>query len=531
MPIELKKEPVKINEVIGEDFSQTLVEGDIIVPDVKPDILRILQVDGTALVNSKEIQQDKIIVDGTVNFKILYVPDESQQEDLSGTGIKSIYANSSFSHEVALKGAQQNMIAQIESDIEHIDFKVLNGRKLNLKAVVSVDCKVTNTFELEMVTDIDGEEDVQVLRKNVKAFSSVAEDENEFVVREELEVPSGKPSIQDLLKMDVKITGKDVKLINNKVVVKGELNVCTLYAGDISEQPIQFMEHEIPFTEIFDVDGVREDMYCELDYAVQDVYFQVREDSDGDTRVVGIEATVNAHTKVSEWLALDVVADAYSPYADIAMETKTYKIDEMIDDQRAQTTLKEIIELPADIPDIVQVYNVITKPYISETKVETGKVVIEGVIDTYILYLADNTDNPIFSYKQEVPFKHSIDVNNVTPEMTCDVKVEVDHCSYNLNAGSEVEVRYTVATDLKVIRSTEVGLVTQAELTPVAEAQTAQRPSIVLYFVQKNDTLWKVAKQYRTTVQDIQAVNKLENADNISLGQQLLIPKIQQKCG
>ncbi|MDK2799359.1 MAG: hypothetical protein PWP27_1241 [Clostridiales bacterium] len=526
MALELTKELININEVVTEDFSQTLVEGDIIVPDVKPDILRILQVDGVATITNKEVQQDKVVIDGIVNFKILYVPDESES---SGVSIKSINANSNFTHQIEIKSARQNMKAQVESDIEHIEFKMLNSRKINVKAIVSMDCKVVNTLSLYMVTDITGEEDIQILRKNVKTYNVIAENDEQFIISEDMEIPAGKPSIKDILKVDQKITGKDIKVINDKVVVKGELNICTLYIGDMDDNSIQFMEHEIPFTEVFDMDEAKEGMHCELECEVQDFYFNVKEDSDGEPRVLGIEATLSAVARASESIAIDVVADTYSPYIDINIEKKTYNIDEVVDNSKTQTTIKEIIDLPADVPDILQIYNVITKPYITETTVENGKVVVEGVIDAYILYLADNEENPVYSHKQEIPFKHSIEVKNAAPDMACDVKLDITHCSYSMNAGSEVEIRCIVGIDSKIVKTSKVELITKAEAAPTETADAKEHPSIVIYFVQEGDTFWNIAKKYCTTIQEIIKVNELENVNTLHQGQQLFIPKKRKK--
>ena len=46
MSLETVKESAKISYVIGEDSTQTIVEHDIIVPDVNPDVARILLLDG-----------------------------------------------------------------------------------------------------------------------------------------------------------------------------------------------------------------------------------------------------------------------------------------------------------------------------------------------------------------------------------------------------------------------------------------------------------------------------------------------------
>jgi len=46
MSLELVRESTKVNYVVGEELAQTIVEHDIIVPDVNPDVARILLIDG-----------------------------------------------------------------------------------------------------------------------------------------------------------------------------------------------------------------------------------------------------------------------------------------------------------------------------------------------------------------------------------------------------------------------------------------------------------------------------------------------------
>ena len=51
--MELIKESIGINETVHKGSTQTMIEGDIIVPDTKPDILKVLQVDGIACITKK----------------------------------------------------------------------------------------------------------------------------------------------------------------------------------------------------------------------------------------------------------------------------------------------------------------------------------------------------------------------------------------------------------------------------------------------------------------------------------------------
>lgn len=53
--MELVKENVTVNQVSCKGDTQVLVDEDIIVPDVKPDILKILQLDAVSCITNKEI--------------------------------------------------------------------------------------------------------------------------------------------------------------------------------------------------------------------------------------------------------------------------------------------------------------------------------------------------------------------------------------------------------------------------------------------------------------------------------------------
>ena len=67
----LVKDSILINEVAGQNSCEVNVEGDIIVPDVKPDILKILQLDAVSCITNKEITNGRVNVTGRVDLKIV----------------------------------------------------------------------------------------------------------------------------------------------------------------------------------------------------------------------------------------------------------------------------------------------------------------------------------------------------------------------------------------------------------------------------------------------------------------------------
>jgi LysM repeat protein len=49
--------------------------------------------------------------------------------------------------------------------------------------------------------------------------------------------------------------------------------------------------------------------------------------------------------------------------------------------------------------------------------------------------------------------------------------------------------------------------------------------SIVVYVVQPEDTLWKIAKKFNTTIEELVKINSIEEPDKLVSGQKLIISR------
>ncbi len=516
--MKLIKDAISINETVYRDFSEVAVEGDIIVPDVKPDILKILQVDANSSISGKQLQNGYMTISGKVNLKILYIPDKADE------AVKSIVTAFDFSHRIENSKISDDMQVFTECDVAKVDFSLLNSRKLNVKTSVVVECSAMRNKNIEVVTDIENDTYTEVAKTPFNVYNVLSDTEEEFVVKDSLEVPSGKMSIKDVLKVDCRISDKELKAVTGKIVGKGIVNVCVLYVGESGN--IEFMELDIPFTEVFGAPEVTENSKCEIYYSIADVYYEVCEDSDGDNRVVNLEILVSAQVRAGDNLTMEIVNDFYCPGFETRLKRESNTLSSVVYQTGTQNTLREIIAVDASLPQITGVYNVITKAYMTKTAVANGKISAEGVVDCYILYLADNVDNPVFSYKKEIPFSYVIDAPNCTAGMNCEINADVEHSSYSLNMANEVELRCILALDVKVFDEKMIELISDAEVT---ELSSEQKMGIVIYFVQKGDSLWKIAKRYCVAVEDIVKMNNIDPEAQLMVGQQLIIPVSRKK--
>ena len=48
---------------------------------------------------------------------------------------------------------------------------------------------------------------------------------------------------------------------------------------------------------------------------------------------------------------------------------------------------------------------------------------------------------------------------------------------------------------------------------------------MTIYFVKPGDSLWKIAKRFKSTVNEIANINEIENENMINIGDKLYIPR------
>ena len=515
MSLELLKEAIRVNNLLGEDTTQTVVENDIIVPDTKPDIARVLLLVGDAFITGCDAGTDRVLVSGSVICKILYISDDEEKS------VKSIASNIPFSYNVDMPNARPGMRCRAKGNVEHMEYNLLNGRKINIKGIINVLCKVFEELDKEYSSAVSGAEGIQMLKDRVTVGSFLGSNKVNYVIKEEMEVPSSKPAIVELLRSDAKFSSKEFKVSDGKIIVNGDISIASLYIGDDETRSMQYMEHEIPFTQFVDLDEVDDDSIISVDYELTDYKVEAVEDSDGEMRCISAEASINIYVDANTRKEIELLSDAYCPKEKVVLDKQNLSMDEMFAENKSQIIIKDILNLDDCKPEVAEIFNVMCKHNISECKIEDDKVCIEGSDQNNILYLANSDEQPVFCFKKEIPFKHMVDIKGLCDNMKCYSDLDLEHCNYSMVSSNQVEIRTVIGVDCRVYTKSSLPVITKITESTIDEKKSM--PSIIIYFAQPGDTLWKIAKKYNTTVDDILKMNNIQDKDLIMPGQQIVI--------
>lgn len=517
MSFSIKNKVLKAGEVSYEGFSQVYVETDVIVPDIKPDIIKILQTDMRPVVTNYRCQNNKLLIDGEIYCGVIYLADSAV--------IKSINTVQSFNHAVNIDSYSDDMTVFIQCEMESAEHKLINSRKFSLKALVGLDISAERMLSFDVPIDIEDEENCCYALKNpFKTYSKIKVGENSFSVKESLEVPNGKPSIAEVLNVNVAVRDAECKSTGGKLMLQGKCSVYTLYCSDEPGNTIEYMEHEFNFSEIIELfDDNSEYSKFNLDFFVFGIDSVVLENSDGDNRILLVEPNIKAVVKCDYCLESEFITDIYSTKKEIELEKKKITLSELIEENQTQISIKDTLMQNGNL-EIVKVYNVSAKPHLSGARYENSSVFIDGVLDIDLMCITGDVSNPICNLYKEIPFSHTMAVSLYDDDIICDVDLSVDHVSYNMNLGGEVDLRAVLAANVKMIKKQPFEYIVNITENEIQSSDSDNGYYIRVYFVSKGDTFWEIAKKYRVTVDDIMRINGFETNHELKMGQKIVIP-------
>lgn len=519
MSNELIKERIVLNQNIGRETTQILLEGDIIVPDVKPDIAVLLKTDGDVFFDKTDVLTDRINFFGKLNVRILYLAKGNDK------AIHSIAMSAPIEDFIHMDGVLPEMWVGLNVCIANIEYRVLNDRKISYRAVVEIGVCAESKCEYDVVTGIYDMPETQLKKGMLNVNRTVENRDDRFIVKDDLSVPPGKPNIKEILQTNITIMNKEVKVAAGRVSISGELLVSTLYKGDDDESIIEFMEHEVPFNGAIDASGAKDTMFADAQLKVSDQYIQARPNEDGEDRIVEIEISVGASVKVTSQSEVEILEDAYCINKNLALKKEHINYPKLICRNKNQYPVKEIVTLEADLPDMLQIFRVSGTVVIDQTSVIEDKVIVDGVIHTDILYIASNDDAPLYNYKTVIPYKQIVETKGAMPHMEVSVETCIDHVGFNMLSEKEVELRYLLSFNTKVTDNKQDSIISDIEFIDIDKCVLDKMASMVIYVVQPGDTLWNIAKKYNASVEDLVSVNDIEDPNKIYPGQKLLVIK------
>ena len=519
MSVELIKKPITLDEMTQKESAQVIKERDLIVPDGKPDMQSVVQLDGEVCIDQIDVTQDRVMYKGRINVCILY-------RTVGNT--KCIYTmKGSIPIEdfMMVDGIDKDQRVDFDYCIEHMSYNILNERKINVKAIMEMTVTATGCKETSVITDVHTEGQVETKEDEIEIVSLCNEKEDKQIVKQDLTVTANKPCIGEILKTFVQIQDEQIKRTDSELKYNGMLEVVTMYkvAGD---DDIQIISHRIPFEGTIDSPQEDEEMYWDCSLTAEPSYAQVATDYDGEDRIIECEFIVTAKYKTYNKASYDTVSDLYCPGKNISTKEKKLDYMNLKDKVKLEIPKKEAIAITDEMPDDVEVFSVEVKPTVEDKHIENGKVMLDGILECKLLLLSKNEDqNDVQTMVNMVPFTQTVDIDKEPEKSIIMPCVKAKDVKVYAQTRREIVIEYLLECMVEVFEQCTLNVLEEVDIDDMSKEELDAYPSMTVYQVKKGDNLWNLAKRFNTTVKDIEQLNDLDASDALREGQKIIILK------
>lgn len=510
MVVNTIKENLRVNKKVATRREIIFVEGDVIVPDAKPDVLNVICTSGVVCIYKKEIIDEKIKIEGSLDTYIMYMTDDSKERT------RGINTSLDISEVINISNINSEMESIVNTNIKEIEAKVINERKISIKATIELNIEVFCKEEISIVNTLENADEIKMLQEQLCVNSLVGSGETKIYAKDNISIDN-IDNLVEILKLEVGIGNKDIKISYNKVLTKAEAEIKMMYLTE--DNRINKTISKIPIIGFVDIQDINEGNSCDIHYEIRNI---VVKPNSVEEHSIYVEMEINVTVTAYEEKTINIIQDLYSPSEKIEFNKKTIRT---IAEKREISGTKEISErLKIEELQGRNMIDVDIVPNIMKQNIMGDKISYNGEIELRFMLMGE--DSQIMLKRERIPFDYDIENIDNGENLNVNTSVEVENQDFIIQEGGEVLANVKMGMHTSLDRNININTIDEVQTNGEREEQDY---SIIMYVVKKDDTLWKIAKMFGSTVDDIARVNGIEDENTIFPGQKLFIPRYKRR--
>lgn len=518
MSLNLREQRMELFKPKGNHMIQMTFDEDVNVPDIKPDVDRILQTNAQVFIINEDLLQDRVVIQGELKANVLYLPLNDKKP------IHSVDLVFPFEESVNVDGVRGQDHVYCLSNIEDLSVQLINSRKVHLKALLQLKMEVHEKNEAYITTDVEAAKDVEKKMLSTNLCQLRESKKDTFKIKDEIGIPQGKPNIMEIVWHEVSLQNNEFRLVDGKMNLRGTLHLAALYFSEDQEANLEFVENDITFNGLLDCDGCYESMILDVQMNISDENVQIMPDLDGEERVISIEVDTKVDIRVYQEEEVFALADVYSLEKDLQVKREPVTYQKLLYKNQSQANIRESILVEDVSKEILQVYYTSGTCSIENIEFTNDNMNVEGVLFAKVMFVAADDHMPINVFEAAIPFEHQIDLKGLGERSLVGITPRINYIGCTMIGAKEIEIRCTLQMNVLVFDENVIDNIVTIEEKPLDMKLFHAIPGIVGYVVKDQESIWDIAKKYRTTIDSIRRTNHLDN-DIIHRGDALIIVK------
>jgi len=514
MELDLRSVPVVVRSPHGVGFGSTNVESEIIISDIKPDIARVLMSDAEVKSSKCEVKMGRVTVSGDVDAVVFYAATTRDQP------VRAVSSMIPYSIDIMIEGALPQMKCEIAVRATILEAKAMNARKIKVRIYVESFARVYGIKPRQVISDIQGVDDVQMVRSTGVIPTFAGEVEDSFNVSETYNLPATSLPIWEVLMSKVAIKNPTISQNAGYAEVSGQGVVTIFYTEDAENGKLKKLDFGIPVNGVIRVADLEDATDLKLNTSVLSKNIIATEDETGELKNFKVDLEVMASVEGYSEQEVDTIEDAFAPGMGMTVQKSDMKLESKNIAASGGFSINGSMPIDENLPDVVEI--VLTDCTIKECQVvkNGNKAVISGTMDMKVLYNGNEEDG-MRGVNQDVSFEREVDLpsNDVGDDL--DVKIDVVESSCTASSPKTLEPR---------IEATYIIVDYKSSASNMAENITLRDPEnkmnsddVVVYIAKGGENAWDIAKKHLVKIEDVIGVDGMPLQSILEQGEKVII--------
>ena len=528
------------------------VEGELRIAENLPPLAKINWGGFEAESPELTVYEDLLVISGKVYPYLIYQTSpgvnrreteaeggEIQDQELERLECGARWINEAgvgYEERIAIPGLRPGMVVEIDLSPSNATFEETGPGLLHFSGLLEAKAHALDNQDIQVVSEVIAQppSKVNVIKEPVK-LEEVLEIKKETIpLQTPLVLSNLKPGTARILTYQARPVGINYEVGRNKIFIKGFLDVAMVYVGcDDDGRPTEIFAHEwnrssgtaAPFETVIPVDATDMDLTIIPRVKLRNSKLEMK-----TPREMRYRVDLECEATLSRVIQKEVVTDAESGGDQVIDVLKhLLNFEENLGEKTGFITLETAIALPGgENPERLLLWEGSLRDLTLEAAED--KVLVDGSLDLRLIYAADDGDGSKVQVAcwdrpsaTSIPLAGIIEFPNIQRGTLLRAQTQIDSLNLELTGAGTVQVNATVL--LRVMARAPRALMALQDCAAVEPVDPSTRPSMMFYVVQPGDSLWKIARQYQTTLEVLARTNQIANPDRIYIGQKLLIPK------
>ncbi len=513
MELKLTHDTIEVNEVVFDARVEQSVELDCLLPDYCPNVFKVLKCKMVPKMTSGRVMGNEVVIDGIATIFVVYICEETNQ-------VRSFSQRLPFSKTVALKSACENPSLSVSMQCEYLNCRGVNSRRFDIRGAIGISLRVSDQRQETVVSDAEGA-GVQKQQSSMKMDGECRQACKSFTVREELELPNGNDSIASVLYHHETSRVDDVKVIANKVIVKGEIQIHVAYCPLGDEADPQTVEYSVPVSQIIDLAGVDDRFSCDVRFEVACAELEPKTTMDGESKIISAELSVNCICTCIMETEKELIRDLYSTNYECELEYKKIALRRSFTLPAMTSMVQASIDTPNE--EIAAVYDIWCDIARLTAKRTDSGLSLDGEFD--ICAICSSVSGMPLSVDKRVEFHDDLDHSPGLPGCEIEAAAQIRSMSFHLTGDHKIDLRIELSIFAMAVQIISQPVVINMSLDESKATSKTEQAAVTLYFADEGEQIWDIAKRYHTSVGAILEENDLDT-ETMKQGGMILIPLI-----